>query len=127
MSKPISDAQIYMLLWAESCTYGAFSELHSPPHCIELPGRRVIRLLRTACDRPGLLGLGRRGLMRNTNHGLWEITDAGRAELKRAAITKRIAAMVAATEADDRATQAEHDAIRLDNEPGQRAPRVRRS
>lgn len=105
MSKPISDAQIYMLLWAERCTYGAFSELHNPPPCIELPGRRVLRLLRTACDRPGLLGLGRRGLMRNPRPGLWEITGAGRAALASPAIVKRIAAMVEATKADDLATQ----------------------
>lgn len=112
MSKPISDPQIYMLLWAASCRTGAFSELHDVPLILKAPDGRYVRLLRTACDRPGLLGLGRRGLLREYRTGLWEITEAGRSELKRAPIVARISAMADATVADDRATQDEHDASR---------------
>lgn len=101
MSRPISEAQIYMLVWATEQDYGTFSELHNPPQSVTAPDGRRVRLLRTACDRPGLLGLGRRGMLRERGHGLWEITPLGRAELVRPATLRRLAAMADATAADD--------------------------
>ena len=94
MSKRITDAQIYGLLWMRSATYGTISELHGPPQMIRLPDRRTLRLFRTAFDRQGLLGLVRRGFATNPKGGLYEITDAGINELTRPAITRRIDDMV---------------------------------
>lgn len=107
MGKLISDAQIYMLLWAEQATHGAFNELMNPPSCIEMPGGQIVRLLRTACDRLGMLGLWRRGFLDPRGHGLWQITDAGRAELRREPIMRRIATMAKATAAAN--ARASHD------------------
>lgn len=100
MSKPISDAQIYVLLWGASCVNGTFAEIHGVPHAVNAPDGRAIILSRTAVDRSGLLGLGRRGLMANRYNGLWSITDLGRAELLRPAIANRIAALADATAAE---------------------------
>ena len=97
MSKRITDAQIYGLLWMRSTTFGAISELHGPPQLIELPDRRTLMLYRTAFDRQGLLGLVRRGFAADRKSGLYEITDAGINELTRPAITRRVDDMVEQT------------------------------
>jgi hypothetical protein len=91
MSKRISDAQIYGLMWANENT--GFSELHNPPQHVKASDGRIVALFRTAFDRFGLLGLERRRFLRTRGHGLWEITDAGRNELARPVIVRRITAM----------------------------------
>src|SRR5262245_54308881 len=105
VSGPISDAQIYGLLWAAQTRTGAFSELHAPPLLVYAPDKRPIRLLGTSFDRMGLLGLGRRGLMRNAGHGVWEITHAGHSEIAKKSIAQRISQLADKTAADDREVQ----------------------
>lgn len=109
MGKPISDAQIYGLLWAAECTYGAFSELMDPPYMVKAPDGRFIELRRTAFDRLALLGLGRRGLMVDRSNGLWEITDTGRAEIRRLTIAKRITRLADETAADQKRRNEERE------------------
>lgn len=108
MSKLISDAQIYALVWASE--NGGFSELHNAPSCVRSPfDGRTIRLLRTAFDRPQLLGLRRRGLVAENGHGLWIITRLGQHMLGRDRVVERLVAMADATELDQAAANAGRD------------------
>jgi hypothetical protein len=95
VSRRITDAQIYGLLWAAE--NDGFSELHNPPHMVKAADGRDVELYRTAFDRHGLLGLRQRGFLCERGHGLWDITPAGRAELARPAIANRIRAMANGT------------------------------
>lgn len=107
MSRPLSDAQIYMLLWAAESPHGALSELHDPPCSVRAPDGRRIELLRTACDRAGLLGLDKRGFL-HEDRGVWTITGRGDAALRQPRTLARIAAMADATAADDARVREDH-------------------
>ncbi len=112
MSRPISDAQLYFLLAVREKARGHWCELHMPPALVRLPDRRVVfHPPRIAMDRPQLLGLGRRGMMRFRGSGIWEITDTGLAELSRPCTVARIEAMVAASIAEQQRLNAEQQRL----------------